>query len=92
MPKPEQDKAMQLLKQILDTSEGKHAASQLEHMNIAQIRDKLSALDKQEIEKKLNAMNMGSLAQKLSGTSTKDLADMLKNNPQILQKLNNFLK
>ena len=54
--------------------------------------DKLNTIDKNKSVKKLNEMGLGFLAQKMGKMSNDELISIVKNNPSLLKKINEYIK
>lgn len=57
-----------------------------------ELTNMINTMDKNEITKKLNSMGLSFISDKIRNTSNEDLARMIKNNPGLIDKINNYLK
>ncbi len=57
-----------------------------------ELTNMINTMDKTEITKKLNSMGLSFVSDKIRNTSNEELAKMIKNNPGLIDKINNYLK
>lgn len=57
-----------------------------------ELTNMINTMDKNEITKKLNSMGLSFISDKIRNTSNEDLVRMIKNNPGLIDKINNYLK
>ena len=86
MDKNEEIKLKNALNDILKNNSLKKSATEAELVNL------INNTDKTEITKKLDSMGLSFVSNKLKSMSDAELLSMIKNNPNILNKLNSFLK
>ena len=85
-------KAEMMLKKILQTKEGNEMAQQMKNMSPEAMKRQLLSLDKDEMVRKLNAMNLSSVADKVKSSDKSELIEKLNQTPEVLSKINEFLK
>ena len=56
-----------------------------------EVERRLAGVDKAAVEKKLRQMGMKDVADKLSKTSNQDIMNMLRNNPDIIKRVNQLM-
>ncbi|MBQ7901327.1 MAG: hypothetical protein IJ365_05120 [Clostridia bacterium] len=56
-----------------------------------ELERQISGIDRNAVEKKLRQMGMSDIADKLSKTSNEEIMRMLRNNPDVLKKLNKLM-
>lgn len=88
----EYNKANDALNRILSTNSGRETSKKMANATNENVINMINNMDKNEMISKLNSMGLGFISQKIKNTSKEDLIRMLKNNPQILNKLNNYIK
>ena len=86
MDKNEVIKLKNALNDILKNNSLKKSTTEDELVNL------INNTDKTEITKKLDSMGLSFVSNKLKSMSDAELLSMIKNNPNILNKLNSFLK
>ncbi|MBE7053797.1 MAG: hypothetical protein E7391_05940 [Ruminococcaceae bacterium] len=86
MDKNEEIKLKNALNDILKNNSLKKSTTEDELVNL------INNTDKTEITKKLDSMGLSFVSNKLKSMSDAELLSMIKNNPNILNKLNSFLK
>ena len=86
MDKNEEIKLKNALNDILKNNSLKKSTTEDELVNL------INNTDKTEITKKLDSMWLSFVSNKLKSMSDAELLSMIKNNPNILNKLNSFLK
>lgn len=57
-----------------------------------ELTNMINAMDKNEITKKLNSMGLSFISDKIRNTSNEEIAKIIKNNPGLIDKINNYLK
>lgn len=88
----EYNKAQDALRQILST-QGENAMSQkIQNTSETDIINMINRMDKNEMISKLNSMGLGFISEKIRNMSKDDLIRMLRSNPQILNKISNYIK
>ena len=88
MNNSERGKAEEVLKQIL-SAQGSEKIKNSSQENIISM---INSMDKNEMITKLNSLGLGFVSEKVKNTSKEDLIKLLKNNPQLLNKLDNYIK
>lgn len=56
-----------------------------------ELERQISGIDRNAVEKKLRQMGMADIADKLSKTSNEEILRMLRNNPDVLRRLNKLM-
>lgn len=85
----EYSKAQEALNQILSNKNVNFNAKNTSEENLINI---INNMNKNDVITKLNSMGLTFISEKIKHTSNEELIKMLKSNPQILNKLNNFIK
>lgn len=57
-----------------------------------ELTNMINTMDKNEITKKLNSMGLSFISDKIKRTSNEEIAKIIKNNPGLIDKINNYLK
>lgn len=83
----EHNKAEEALKKLLSQK-----SFNVPNTNEENLINMINNMDKTEIITKLNSMGLGFISEKIKNTSNDELIKMLKNNPGLLNKLNNYLR
>lgn len=85
----EYSKVQEALNQILSN---KNASFDVKDTSEESLINMINNMNKNDVITKLNSMGLTFISEKIKHTSNEELVKMLKNNPQILNKLNNFIK
>ena len=86
MDKNEEAKLKNALGDIIKNISIKKSTTEDELVNL------INNTDKSKIINKLDSMGLSFVSNKLKSMSDKELLNMVKNNPELLNKLNSFLK
>ena len=57
-----------------------------------ELTNMINTMDKNEITKKLDSMGLSFISDKIKRTSNEEIAKIIKNNPGLIDKINNYLK
>ncbi len=81
------EKLKSAISELLSTSGGTKAKNDLKNMNMSQVESKISSMNKDAVVKKLYDMKLDSLAQRINSMSDKQIIDMVKSNPQLIDMI-----
>lgn len=85
------EKGLKTFSELMKTEEGRKIAEQLKHIDKEQLMEKMKSMNENDLVEKLDNLDPDELSKKISDVDKEKLLKTLTSNPDLLEKLREYM-